>query len=46
MDLGTNISNPIDTFKCSKCDFDTESKQGLKTHITRTHTVISNEVYI
>ena len=33
------------TFKCSKCVFEAQSERGLKTHITRKHTAISNEVY-
>ena len=32
-------------FKCEMCDFQTNSKQGLKTHIARKHTKLSNEVF-
>ena len=31
--------------KCSKCDFISQSKQGLKTHIKRKHTNADTEVY-
>ena len=28
----------FNSFKCTKCEFETQSEQGLKTHITRKHT--------
>ena len=30
--------SPKDLFKCTKCDFESQSKKGLNTHITRKHT--------
>ena len=32
-------------FKCDKCDFECNSKHGLKVHLTRKHTNITNEKF-
>ena len=32
-------------FKCDKCDFESNSKHGLKVHITRKHTNMTKEKY-
>ena len=34
-----------DKFKCEKCDFETDSEKGLKTHTTRKHTILANGNY-
>ena len=34
-----------ETFKCTKCQFETNSEKGLKTHLTRKHTIISTTGY-
>ena len=34
-----------ETFKCTKCQFETNSEKGLKTHLTRKHTIISKTGY-
>ena len=39
------LSKPIETFKCSKCDCETQYEKGLKTLVRRKHTTIDNEVY-
>ena len=37
----SSIQNISEMLKCTKCQFETRSEQGLKTHITRKHTTIS-----
>ena len=32
-------------FKCDKCDFEWNSKHGLKVHVTRKHTQLVNEKF-
>ena len=32
-------------FKCTKCNFESKSEQGLKSHMTRKHTVSKKEGY-
>ena len=39
------IKNSSELLKCTKCKFETHSEQGLKTHITRKHTIISSTGY-
>ena len=34
------------TFKCSECEFETNSSQGLKVHKKRKHTLTGNEEYL
>ena len=42
MKLDENIfeiqKKPKELFKCTKCNFESQSKKGLNTHITRKHT--------
>ena len=35
----------IETFKCTKCQFETNSEKGLKTHYTRKHTIVTSTGY-
>ena len=35
----------FETFKCTKCQFETNSEKGLKTHFTRKHTIITTTGY-
>ena len=35
----------ITKYKCSKCDLETNSNQGLKVHIKRKHSEITKEKY-
>ena len=37
--------NPIAGHNCTKCDFQTQSEKGLKTHMTRKHTDTTNIKY-
>ena len=37
--------NPIGRHNCTKCDFQTKSEKGLKTHMTRKHTDTTNIKY-
>ena len=51
--LKDEFSNPanlipvksVNSLKCTKYEFEMQSKQGLKTHITRIHTLIANGCY-
>ena len=51
--LKDKFSNPanlipvksVNSFKCTKYEFEMQSEQGLKTHITRIHTLITNGCY-
>ena len=36
---------PVNKLKCTKCDFETQSEVGLKTHITRKHTAVASVGY-
>jgi hypothetical protein len=40
-----NKTSATDAFQCKDCDFETNSKQGLKTHISRMHTQYEKEKY-
>jgi hypothetical protein len=49
-DKFSNLANlipvkSVSSLKCTKCEFETQSDQGLKTHITRKHTIITNGGY-
>ena len=41
--LKTSIRLTEDTINCEECNFTTTSKQGLKTHIKRKHTLLDSE---
>ena len=51
--LKDKFSNPanlipvksVNSLKCTKYEFEMQSEQGLKTHITRIHTLITNGCY-
>ena len=39
------VAETKEKFKCDKCDFECNSKHGLKVHLTRKHTNMKNEKY-
>ena len=43
--LETSIRLTEDTINCQQCNFTTMSKQGLKTHIKRKHTILDTEAF-
>lgn len=42
-DENTITDKTLEGFKCSKCDFKSNSEHGLKVHTTRKHTNLENE---